>query len=283
MTKNKRLFLFAGYDKDGIIDDALIHYVSTLSNFGDVILCMDSDCDETEVKKISKYTINTITKRHGEYDFGSYKCAFQYAYDNEILKNYDVLYLVNDSVFGPMFDITKTIIDIENKPTDAVGIVVSKHKTHSFMESWFVKLNRKIFLSTWFHEFITSVQSEEYKYIITVKYEHGLTNLIINNGCSWSGLYEFRGRFTYNHPKKLFNRGCPFVKKVSFTRHYGACGNQIKYILKHAKQNASKSTIATANRVYGCEYINKLLTYNPVKILWRKIKYVKDKIKNGQI
>lgn len=278
MSRKKRLFLFAGYDKDGIIDDALIHYVSSLVKFGDIIVCMDSDCSKSETDKLKKYTIHTITQRHGEYDFGSYKRCYQYARDNKMLDKYDTIYLVNDSVFGPMFDMTNVIENIEKIPTDAAGLVVSKHKTHKFMESWFIRLNKKVFLSDWFDEFISNVKHEELKQIITIKYEHGLTNVIKNNGCSWAGLYEFYGRYTYNNPKKLFIKGCPFVKKSSFIRHYGDCGSEIQYILNHADQLATKSVLATANRVYGEKYMNKFLTNNPIKIFTRKIKYLIQKI-----
>ena len=277
-----RLFLFAGYDKNCIIDDALIYYVHTLSKYGDVILCMDSDCSDTEIQKINQYTIKTIAKRHGEYDFGSYKRAFQYARDNDLLKNYDIVYMVNDSVFGPMIDIYNTIENIEKLPTDAAGIVISKHKTHKFMESWFVRLNTKIFMSDWFDKFMANVTKEENKDIITVKYEHGLTNLIKNHDCSCSGIYEFYGRFTYNNPKSLFKHGCPFVKKASFIRHNGACGKQIKYILNHSEPNVVRKVMTTANRVYEKTYIDKFLTYNPIKILIRNITYLIKKIKNGE-
>jgi len=283
VSTHKRLFLFAGYDRDGIIDDALIYYVSTLSKYGDVILCMDSNCLKSEINKIKQYTINTMALRHGEYDFGSYKRAFQYARNNNLLNNYDFVYLVNDSVFGPMFNIKKILENMEKSTSDATGLVVSKHKTHKFMESWFVSLNKKIFTSAWFDEFMSNVKSEEYKYIITVKYEHGLTNLIQNHNCSWSGLFVFYGRFTYNNPKRLFKLGCPFIKKASFARHNGGCGNQIKYVLKHANKNASKSVLKTANRVYGKQHMKWLLTSNLVKILIRKIKYATQKIKSGQI
>ena len=277
---SKRLFLFAGYDKEGIIDDALIYYVKSLSKYGDIILCMDCNCTKSETDKIKQFTIHTITKKHGEYDFGSYKRAFQYATNNDLLKKYDYLYLVNDSVFGPMFNMDNTIKNIEKTPTDAAGIVISKHKTHKFMESWFIRLNKKVFLSLWFHEFITNVQSEQYKYIITVKYEHGLTNLIKKHDCSWDGIYKVRGRFTYNRPRTLFKYGCPFIKKMSFTRHNGACGKQIKYILNHADVHAVDAIIKTANRIYGEKYMNKFLTCNPMKIVIRNIKYLIQKYGN---
>lgn len=273
-----RLFLFAGFDKDCIIDDALIYYVKSLSKFGDVILCMDCDCPKKEIDKIKKYTIHTINKRHGEYDFGSYKRCFQYAHNKNILKNYDYLYLVNDSVFGPTSNIKKTLEDIENINTDAAGLIISKHKTHEFMESWFVRLNKTIFISKWFYDFMNSVKKEENKSDITIKYEHGLTNLIKSNNCSFGALRTVRGRTTYNKPKYLFEHNIPFIKKMSFTRHSGACGNQIKYILNNCDTSARKAIIKTVNRLYGTEYINWFLTSNPLKTFIRNIKYITNKI-----
>ena len=278
MRTMKRLFLFAGYDKDGIIDDALIYYISQIHKFGDIVLCMDSDCKKSEINKIKKYCLNVISARHGEYDFGSYKRAYMWANDKNILEKYDVLYLVNDSVFGPVMNIKDTLVKMESIKTDAVGLVVSKHKTHMFMESWFVALNKKIFTSKWFYEFLSSVKSESSKTLITIKYEHGLSNLILNNNCRWNGVYNIWGRYTYNHPKKLFKMGCPFIKRASFTRHNGGIGGQIKYILKHANPHAKCAIMKTANRIYGAKHMKWLLTSNPLKILARNIRYAKQKI-----
>lgn len=283
MKTIKRLFLFAGFDKDCIIDDALIYYVKNLSKYGDVILCMDCDCKKKEIEKIKKHTIYTITKRHSEYDFGSYKRCFQYAYNKKILKNYDYLYLVNDSVFGPTINIKETLTKIESVRADAVGLIISKHKTHSFMESWFVKLNQKIFMSDWFYDFITNIQNEERKSAITIKYEHGLTKLIENNNCSWDGVYSVYGRNTYNRPKYLFKMACPFIKKASFIRHNGSLGKQIKYILNHCDQLSSKAIMNSANRLYGKQYMNWFLTNNPIKIFNRNLTYAIKKLKNGGI
>lgn len=278
MQKTKRLFLFAGYDQTGIIDDAIIHYLKQLNKFGDIVLCMDCDCKKNEINKIKKYCIHTISGRHGEYDFGSYKRAYMWAYNENILQKYDVLYLVNDSVFGPVLDIKNTLTKIESLKTDAAGLVVSQHETHSYMESWFVKLNKNIFTSKWFYDFIKNVSQETRKSVITIKYEHGLSNLIKDNNCSWDGVYKIWGRYTYNHPKRLFQHGCPFIKRASFTRHNGGIGSQIKYILKRANPDAKCAIMKTANRIYGPEHMNWLMTSNPLKILARNIKYAKQKI-----
>lgn len=283
MSRNKRLFLFAGYAPDGIIDDALVLYIQELYKFGDIVFCMDCDAKKSEIKKLEKYCIHTMATRHGEYDFGSYKRAYTYARDNKLLKKYDYVYLVNDSVFGPTLDMTDTFNKMESLNTDACGMVISKHKTHTFMESWFVRLNKKIFTSAWFDDFISGVTQLPSKVAVTVMYEHGLTNLIIEHNCTISGVYTIYGRYTYNNPKQLFLRGCPFIKKASFTRHNGAIGGQIKYILRHTDDATRGAIMNSANRLYGMEYMKNFLTSNPFKILVRNIRYAMKKIKDGDI
>lgn len=278
--KQKRLFLFAGFCPNGKIDDSLIYYTKSLSAFGDVILCMDSNLNDGEITKVQKYTIHTIATHHGEYDFGSYKRCFQYARDCDILKNYNVLYLVNDSVYGPTKPLKHTINNIEQISTDAAGLIVSKHKTHAFMESWFVRLNKSVFMTKWFNDFMQSITHLEHKYQITVQYEHGLSNLITNNNCTWDGIYHVRGRYTYNNPKKLFLRGCPFIKKASFTRHNGALGYQIKYVLSHCDNAASKIIKKSGNDAYSHEYMSWFLTSNPLTYFTRGIKYIVQKQRN---
>ena len=279
----KRLFLFAGFDKDGIIDDATVYYLRNLSMYGDIIVVMDNKFNKHEIKKLRMHPLSVFITRHKEYDFGSYKRAFQRARDNDLLKNYEYIYLVNDSVFGPMFSLSKLIHKVERIPKDAVGLIESKHKTHAFMESWFVRLNKKVFMSKWFDEFLSSVKKEPDKASITIKYEHGLTNLIEKHRCSWTGVYSVKGRKTYNKPKYLFKQGCPFIKKASFTRHNGALGNQIKYIMKHSDVNAAKVVMKSANRLYGEKHMKRFLTYNPLRILWRNVRYGIKKLIHGEI
>ena len=60
-SMTKRLFIFAGYDANGIIDDALIHYVRALSRHGDIVLCMDSDCKKSELDKIKPFVLVKAT------------------------------------------------------------------------------------------------------------------------------------------------------------------------------------------------------------------------------
>jgi len=280
---SKRLFLFAGFHKSGIIDDALIYYVKHLSKFGDIILYMDSDCPASELAKIQKYCVFTSATRHGEYDFGSYKRAYNWAVKNLNISDYDFLYLVNDSVYGPLYNLAPYFKQMESGDCDAFGIVKNPHQHHPHIQSWFVGMRRIVFFTTWFDTFMNDITKLSSKGAITRKYEHGLSKLIGDHGHKWCCLYTVRGRGIYNRVKKLYKSGMPFMKRVAFNRNHGALGRQILYILNHVPRPTRDAIFNSAITTHGPEHIDWLLTKNPIKIILRKIHHATYKLLNGGI
>ena len=275
----KRLFLFAGYDKDGIIDDSLVLYVRALSKLGDVVLCMDSTCKKSEMLKIKHLVLHADGVRHGEYDFGSYKRAFIWARDNLDLSKYNFAYLVNDSVYGPLFPLKKYLGKMESSNTDAFGMVKNTKKSHPHIQSWFIGMRPSVFLSDWFDEFISGIKKLESKGAITKLYEHGFTKKVAEHGGTWMCLYSAHNRDIYNRIKHYYRGKMPFMKKVAFTRHNGCLGPQISYVLQHATAITRRAILTNANRVYGTEYVNKTLTQSHITAFMKGLKYAIYKTK----
>ena len=97
-TPVKRICLFAGYDRDGIVDDYVVAYVRELSRHADVYYLADSDMPPDELDKLRPYTKGAWAVRHGQYDFGSYsQLAGKVGWD--VIAGYDELLLVNDSCY----------------------------------------------------------------------------------------------------------------------------------------------------------------------------------------
>lgn len=216
----KRLFLFAGYDKSGVIDNTLVHYLSELSKLGDIVFVMDCDIDASELSKISDIP-NVLYKsasRHGEYDFGSYKRAYQYADGAGILPNYDWVYLVNDSVYGPLFDLTGPLMDLESRGVDLTGMVDYRSETSPVqVQSWFVGISRAVATSGFLREFMNNISRQSDKKDIVFKYEVGLTQLILRNGYRMSTLVSGENgdvcHSVYHAPHRMLQAGIPFIKK----------------------------------------------------------------------
>ncbi len=274
----KRLFLFAAYDAQGCIDDALIYYVRALSKISDVIFIMDSNADNAQLDKIKPYVLYAAAIRHGEYDFGSYRRGYTYARDCAILDNYDFLYMANDSVYGPLYELEPIISDLESKNFDAFGLVCNPHRDHPHIQSWFIGMRPAVFRAKWFDDFMTGITKLPSKGMITKLYEQGFTKNLIERNISWHCPWNAPGRSVYNNVAKLFRRGMPFLKKNAFARQHGALGARISYILRHIPPALRDAIINDATRIYGAEYISKLITRNPFKIICRHIRHAAYKL-----
>lgn len=274
----KRLFLFAAYEEAGVVGESLLLYLKSLSKVGDVVLVADSDIEPVQLEPLGSYCLYAQAVRHEEYDFGSYKRAYAWANANLDLSSYDYVYMVNDSVYGPLYELEDYILKMEAMGVPAFSLVVNPHKRHPHMQSWFIGLDRSVFLQEWFASFLASVKKEANKNDICVIYETGLTELVTEKGVPYKGLYEVSGKKIYNSVKDLYNAGLPFVKKAAFTRHNGSLGAQLKYVVDHLDADAQNAILADAKRVYGAEYVEGLLTSNTLTIAGRYLSYLFSKI-----
>ncbi|MDE5615509.1 MAG: rhamnan synthesis F family protein [Alphaproteobacteria bacterium] len=279
----KRLFLFAGYDPNGRIDSSLVYYVRALSALGDVVVHMDCDSTDNSIQRLAPYTVHAAATRHGEYDFGSYKRAYIWACENLNINDYDFVYMVNDSVYGPLYDLGPFLEKMESNAWDAFGPVCNPKTAHPHIQSWFIGMRPSVFKSDWFATFITSVRPQADKGTITKLYEQGFTTAVAAHGAAWGCIYTVANRGVYNKIKSLYRRGLPFMKKVAFTRHGGRLGHQILYVLNHIPTEARSAILENARRTWGAEYMDWLLTNNPFKITIRAIKYGLNKARKGQL
>jgi len=252
----KRLFIFAGYDKDGIVDPTLIHYLNALSKLGDIVFTMDNDANKTELQKISEIpnVLHATAKRHGEYDFGSYKRGYLWARDKKLLSKYDWVYLVNDSVIGPIGDLSVCVQEMESHNTDMIGLV-KYHGTELLphLQSWFVGLRCALATEHFFEEFMLSIKHLDSKEMIVYSYEIRMTTMILQHGYTYYS-YSTAGSDIYNKPIQCIAAGIPFIKKLSLhkllqTNNFYSCVNENMRndILNYAQRMGIKPEIININ------------------------------------
>lgn len=226
--KTKRLFLFAAYDKQGIIDDTLMHYLRYLSGIGDIVFVMDNDASKEELKKLDDIpnVLHVSAKRHGEYDFGSYKRCYEWADKSGILDNYDWVYLVNDSVYGPLFDFIDILIKMETSGCDLTGMIDFSSKLVPVqVQSWFVGLSKRVATAKFMGDFMRSVKAQDDKQLIVLKYEVGLSQTILRHGYKMftfiSGEVAEPIHRIYETPLEILKIGLPFLKKNALVNIQG--------------------------------------------------------------
>lgn len=186
----KRVCIFAHWDKDNFLDDYVIYYLKSLKKVCEKIIFV-SDCSELKNKDILDDIVDfSIIENHREYDFGSYKRGFLLAQEQNLA--YDEILFVNDSCYGPFFELEPIFKKMESKKCDFWGLTRNNYGLKKdvqtppewlpHIQSYFLVFKKNVCDSKVFLDFIKNIQHEETKDEIINKYEIGLSRLLISAG-----------------------------------------------------------------------------------------------------
>jgi len=232
----KRLILFAHYDKDNLVDDYVVRLLEGLKpHYERLVFVSDVDLDQTERDKITPYGEIAHAAPHGEYDFGSWKRAYQYA--GEDLQNYDEVIFANDSCFGPVYDLAEMFTQMEASPVDFWGVsgTIIKRINQYCVNSYFMAFRKSVVANSKFQNFWQTVTKLESRYEIVGKYEFGLSDLLHDEGfksdcyCGWYDTNIMAASAFF--PKIWAKKRCPFVK-VKLLRVNPEEANKLGYWLE---------------------------------------------------
>lgn len=241
----KRLFLFSIYSRLGVIDDYVLYYLKALTKCGDVILCADNNDYDESLERIQKEIPTGIKAmlafKHGEYDFGSYKYCLKKAQELGIDKDYDYLYLCNDSVIGPLTELGPILDKLEEGHPEVVSMYKYLRKTLSGPQSWFVGFykNRHAEIA----KFLKNVTKEDHKDDVVLKYEHGLGKYV--EGWTDKALVSIDGLNNFFEPVEFFEEypDYPFLKKRAIC-YVGTDSQTYRFLKKVIKDpTLAQSTI----------------------------------------
>ena len=224
----KRTAVFAHYDKNNLIQNYVVYYLSELKKCAEkIIFVSDSDVLPEELKKIEGIVEQSIIGRHGEYDFGSYKRGFLYAKENNLLTACEELILANDSCYAPLFPFKEMFSVMSQKTIDFWGATSSDsgikkedediYCRFNHIQSYFIVFKPAVFNSDIFNNFITSVKKENTKEEIVIKYEMGMTHLLEENGFKCDSYCELSKKVPSAHTAAYINLirhdKSPFLKR----------------------------------------------------------------------
>jgi lipopolysaccharide biosynthesis protein len=205
----KNIAIFAHYDNHNIIDDYVLIYLQNLKKFcNKIIFVSDVNLSATEQQKILLIASDIIATKHQEYNFGSWKRGFNLLkekYHQEFL-NADKIIFADDSCycigeFDSIFNQIKSMPDI-----DCYGIADGGGYSYH-LQSYFLVLNRTVFLEEFFDNFLQNVSQQEHKEDIIKAYEFGLSQLLIQEN---KKLYTIFGKdFIQNY----FKQNQPLIRK----------------------------------------------------------------------
>lgn len=243
----RRACLFAGFDAEGRVDDAVLLYLRELSRFADVYCLFDNYLPAAELTKLESVAKQAWAIRHGAYDFGSYSMLARDLVGWDQLAGYDEVLLVNDSCYllRPLDDV---FARMDDQPCDWWGLQATKgtpgsrdpssHFTEPIpldvvrgellptyeddeaydfhLGSYFLAFRRPVLDDEVFRRVLSSVARQRTKRAIIQKYEIGITHLLIGRGYAFStyveDLYPFHPIYSPS-AFELIRRGFPLLKR----------------------------------------------------------------------
>ena len=240
-----RVCLFAAYDRDGIIDDYVVDYLTELARHADVYYLADGVLEPGEVDKIANITKGAWGVPHAAYDFGSFSMLARDLVGWDVLDSYDEVILANDSCYllRPLDEVfarmdTRTCdwwslqaTSMEHGESydgddDPMPLAEAKERFvgprqwtdvhYLHLSSYFLVYRRPVVSDPGFRFRLDTVSGQTDKMLVVHKYEVGISRYLMDSGFDFDtfipDLFAFHPLYS-RHVFELIERGFPLVKR----------------------------------------------------------------------
>ncbi len=255
----KTICLFAGYDKNGIIDDYVIYYIKKLAEFSDVYYCGDFIPKKGELEKLKELTKEAFAFRHKKYDYGSWDELIK-KISWEKIEQYDQLILANDSCYGPLFPFEELFNKMEKKECDFWGLSCGKGY-HIHIQSFFLVFRKSILKSNCIPLFLSNVKEQPSLKDVCEYYEDQFTYFLRQNGYKYTTYIpygELKMHPYYETWNCIKEKRFPLLKVKVFNGEvgYDSVKSWKKFLLKYTSYNPNLIVNNLHNRGYSDKEID---------------------------
>jgi GT2 family glycosyltransferase/glycosyltransferase involved in cell wall biosynthesis len=192
--KNKlreRVCLFASYESSGRVAPYIINYLTALHAAGfDIVFIQSSDSEAAEshydaIRPLCRLIINRTNVGH---DFFSWKVGFAECVD---IADYEYLLITNDSIIGPFTPLEPLVSAMQQDTSALWGLTDCSATGKRHVQSYFLFCHRQIFTSRFFERFWRDVTILDYKWLIVLRYEVGLSQAAQKAGVRVRAVYPY--------------------------------------------------------------------------------------------
>ena len=150
-----RAAIFLHWDKDNIIDDYVVKYLSELHTVvQDIHFVSNSAVSQKELEKVVFCTKRASCRKNEGLDFGAWKEVLESNGFDEVAGAYDEVVLANDSCYGPLFPFSKMFNAMAQRQCDFWGVTKNLNPTH--IQSYFYVFRKPVLESQAFRDFFTN-------------------------------------------------------------------------------------------------------------------------------
>jgi lipopolysaccharide biosynthesis protein len=192
-----RAVIMAHYDPDGVFD---AHCVAALREYRKISrhVIVVSTSTPALPSEANHLVDSFVCRENSGYDFGSWRAGIETLADPAA---FDEIVCVNDSVYGPLFDLAPVFRDPRIAAADFWGMCLSEQGTKRrgrtscpHVQSWFFVMRRPLLESAAFADFWRTVEPQACKDDVIDRYELGMTEHFLRAGFRMAALYDARAR-----------------------------------------------------------------------------------------
>lgn len=226
-----RMLLYVHYNKFNELSPHVLYQLKQLRPlFSSICFISNSYLNKTAIEKLQEnQLIDDVIQRQNEgYDFAAWKEVILSSFD--YVKSFDSLTLINDTCFGPLWDMQETFEKFESDASvDFWGLTnhaACKIKGGSYvaehLQSYFLSFKKQVVESEAFIDFWSNVKSYKNVQHVIDSYEAKLTEQLVKAGYSCSSMLDLSskpelGNVSIFRPDLILQAGIPFVKVKSFS------------------------------------------------------------------
>lgn len=250
--KMNRLCIYLTYNKENRIFSYMAHTLKALHECSSTLYVV---CNYPKIKKgeelLHPYTDNIIYRENLGYDAGAYKDMLCDILGWDEVYKYDELILVNDSFFGPFFDLKKFFAEMQEKDCDywgmtrSPGIILGTTQYGSHIQSYFLVFRSRVLHSKQFKQFWEKINYPANFTEAIRNFEIGINEYLEKNSfCSfaftdmWGLKLQANDNPCYLYSlEMIYDKGMPFLKKKNLLMRNPGFYNTLQAINYLKEQN----------------------------------------------
>ena len=228
----KRLLLYVHFNKYNHISSHVYYQLTKMRPlFSKVVFISNSSINEQDYHKIVELRLmdQFIQRENIGFDFAAWRDGMT-AVGFEELATYDSVTIMNDTCFGPLWDIKDYYLEYESDDSvDFWGLTNNRatpksRYTQGFREhiqSYFITFKKSVIVSPEFKNFwenvknYTNVQDviDNYETQVTTKFlDAGFNYKVIFNTVNEDASHMLHADFSFYHPTAILSHRVPFIK-----------------------------------------------------------------------
>lgn len=222
----KRLLLYVHFNKYNRLSSHVIYQLTQLRPlFSKIVFISNSELASADFDKLRKEQLmdHFIQRQNSGFDFAAWHDGMVFIGFDE-LKTYDSITTMNDTCFGPLWDMAPIYQKFEaDQAVDFWGLT-NNRATKAFREhiqSYFISFQKPVINSSAFMNFWENVGEYQDVQEVIAHYETQVTTVLLDAGFRYGVVFDTREEdasqllhadFSYYHPTAILNHKVPFIK-----------------------------------------------------------------------